>query len=177
MRENHCEAKFCLDKKTDNAWGKTIWALLKHSETKLLLWNIVHEYREKVWSRITKSTKHVLSYITMGQALICFTFLTVFFFYDPWGFLARLWNKSLSIYSKRKLKKKLWYIFSSQAPIFVQTYVRLRQIWTIDNNRNNVFFKGKQIIAAKIGSDEGLMLDMSAVTTLTVANIHPQLNW
>lgn len=54
-----------------------------------------------------------------------------------------------------------------------QFYVRLRQIWTIDNNRNNVFFKGKQIIAAKIGSDEGLMLDMSAVTTLTVANIHP----
>lgn len=24
MRENHCEAKFCLDKRTDNARGKTI---------------------------------------------------------------------------------------------------------------------------------------------------------
>ena len=113
-----------------------------------------------------------------GASVDLLHFSYCFFFYDPWGFLARWWNiKVYLFYSKRKLKKKLWYIFSSQAPIFVQTYVRLRQIWTIDNNRNNVFFKGKQIIAAKIGSDEGLMLDMSAVTTLTVANIHPQLNW
>lgn len=114
MRENHCEAKFCLDKKTDNAWGKTIWALLKHSETKLLLWNIVHEYREKVWSRITKSTKHVLSYITMGQALICFTFLNVFSFMileDSWRvyetkvylFIANgSWRRSSDIYLAAK---------------------------------------------------------------------------